>query len=148
MHYGKGKEDVAVLSSVNGCDPSDILEIGCGGRATVEGSVLLDKETKGTDIPFTGRKCVADIQADAQLPLPLDGKQFKIVIARHVLEHCVDVVGALRSWRDAMTDDGVMIISVPDESLTKTIVLNSEHVHAFTPKSLSNISRIYWHESI
>jgi len=139
FHYGKGREDEAVMSSVNGCEPHEILEIGCGGRRTVEGCVALDKEKKGTPIPFTGRDSVADIVADAQEPLPFNGRKFKVIIARHVLEHCIDVIGALNSWKDAMTDDGVMIISVPDESITDTIFLNSEHVHAFTPKSLTKI---------
>lgn len=134
-----GLESNVVLSSVNGCDPSEILEIGCGGVKTVEGSVGLDKEIAGVHIPCSDKDSVADIVADAQDPLPLNGKKFKIIIARHVLEHCVDVVSALRNWSDALEDDGVMIISVPDESLANTIALNSEHVHAFTAKSLTNI---------
>ena len=136
---GKGSEDVAVLESVNGCMPQEILEIGCGGRKTVEGCVGLDREVKGTPIPFTGRSSIADIVADAQYPLPLDGKKFKIIIARHVLEHCIDVMGALSSWKDALDDDGVMIISVPDERIAHTILLNGDHVHAFTPGSLTKI---------
>jgi len=139
MAYGKGRESDIVLSSVNGCDPSEILEVGCGGTKTVVGSVGLDKEKKGTVIPFTGKSSVADIVADAQLPLPLDGKKYKILIARHVLEHCVDVIGALNSWKDALDNDGTMIISVPDENITNTVFLNSEHVHAFTPESLAKI---------
>ena len=138
-HHGKGCEDAAVLSSVNGCPPDEILEIGCGGRKTVEGSIGLDKEKKGTPIPFTGRSSVADVVADAQDPLPFNGKKFQVIIARHVLEHCVDVVGALDSWKDALADDGTMIISVPDERISHTIFLNGDHVHAFTPDSLTKI---------
>ena len=35
-----------------------------------------------------------------------------------------------------------MIISVPDESTANTIHLNSEHVHAFTAESLTNIIEV------
>ena len=138
-NYGKGCETNVVLSSINGSSPSDILEIGCGGTRTVAGSVTLDKEKAGTPISFTGKNSVADLVGDAQLPLPIGDKKFKVIIARHVLEHCIDVIGALESWKDALHDDGVLIISVPDESIANTIFLNSEHVHAFTPDSLNKI---------
>lgn len=138
-HAGKRSEDDVVLSSVNGCKPEEILEIGCGGRKTVEGCVGLDKEKAGTPIPFTGRNSVADVVADAQKPLPFNGRKFKVIIARHVLEHCVDVMGALNSWKETLDDDGTMIISVPDERIADTILLNGDHVHAFTPDSLVKI---------
>jgi len=139
IHAGKQSEDEIVLSSVNGCSPEEILEIGCGGRKTVDGCVGLDKEKPGTPIPFTGKCSVADIVADAQNPLPFNGRKFKVIIARHVLEHCVDVMGALDSWKDTLDDDGTMIISVPDERIADTILLNGDHVHAFTPESLVKI---------
>jgi glycosyltransferase involved in cell wall biosynthesis/predicted SAM-dependent methyltransferase len=142
VHRGKDVETEVVLSSVNGCSPSDVLEIGCGGLKTIEGCIGLDKEKRGEPIPSTGRNSIADIVADAQEPLPLNGKKYKVIIARHVLEHCVDVIGALESWKDALADDGVMIISVPDERIADTILLNSDHVHAFTTESLCKIIKV------
>jgi hypothetical protein len=48
-------------------------------------------------------------------------------------------MSALENWKDSLDDNGTMIISVPDERKTDTILLNAEHVHAFTPESLKKM---------
>ncbi len=147
MNKGKHSETEVVVSFLpeaydglyHGDAPKDILELGCGGAKTIDGSLGIDIVSKGTPIPFTGLKCEADIQADIQDPFPVNGDRFKYIIARHVLEHCVDVVSVLNNCKGALKDDGKLIISVPDERVCDSILINGDHVHAFTPESLGKI---------
>ena len=74
--------------------------------------------------------------------LPFEEGSQDTVIARHILEHCVDVVDVFHKWKKLIKEDGRLIVAVPDESQAPSISLNPEHVHAFTPESLSNIGRL------
>ena len=135
----KRQEDEIVRKHVNGCDPSLIVDLGCGGSKIIKDSIGVDILPKGVDVPNTAYSCDADIQADVEKKLPFESRRFKYVIARHILEHCTDAVGALQEWKRIMADDGRMIICLPDERISDTIILNPEHVHAFTPHSLGNL---------
>ena len=135
----KRHEDEIVWKRVNGSDPSRIVDLGCGGSKILKDSIGVDILPKGLQVPNTAFLSEADIVADAEKPLPFDDGKFKTVIARHILEHCTDVVGALQEWKRIMADDGQMILCLPDERIADTIIMNPEHVHAFTPDSLGKI---------
>lgn len=119
--------------------PGTILELGCGAKKTVDHSIGIDIVPQGEIVDCMENKSVADLCADVQLPLPINGTRFDNVIARHVLEHLVDPVAALRNWKCALNDGGRMVIAVPDERLGDTIPMNPEHLHAFTASSLKTL---------
>lgn len=120
-----------------------IYELGCGFRKTVPQAVGVDRVTKGESCPhLSGDGCVADIEADVTLPLPVDDLSADTVIARHILEHCVDTVGTLRNWARVLKIGGRMVIAVPNQEICSSIPMNPEHVHAFTPKSLKNLMEL------
>ena len=84
---GPDEETLAVTSFVNGCPPSEILEIGCGPVKTVDGSVGLDATVKGEENPYRKGACIADIVHDLDvLPIPVKDETFTTVIGRHILE--------------------------------------------------------------
>lgn len=116
-----------------------VLELGCGGLKTVPHAVGVDRFKGGEKIPIIGRISVADVQADVQEPLPFPDKSQDTVIARHILEHCLDTVETLKNWSRVLKVGGKLIVAVPDEDVTVGIPLNPEHVHAFNKKSLENI---------
>jgi GT2 family glycosyltransferase/SAM-dependent methyltransferase len=117
-----------------------VLELGCGARKTVPNAVGVDRIAKGQPIRGVAPNLfsLADIQADAEGPLPIESGTYDTVIARHILEHCVDSVSAIREWGRVLKHGGRLIIAVPNHNLRNTIPMNIEHVRAFTPESLKN----------
>lgn len=120
-------------------ESENVLELGCGARKTVPQAVGMDMVPKGMEIPnVAGMFSVADITGDVSKPLPIQNTQDTIV-ARHILEHCIDTVETLHNWNNALKLGGRLIIAVPDETNIRTIPMNPEHVHGFTPGSLKRI---------
>lgn len=117
-----------------------ILELGCGSQKTIEKAVGIDRVPKGEEIPhLAGQKSVADIVFDVQDKLPVPSESQDTIIARHILEHCIDTIKTIKQWSEALKPGGRLILAVPDESVTSGIPLNMEHCHAFTAESLKSI---------
>lgn len=116
----------------------NVLELGCGMRKTVPNAVGVDRVPHGMPIPGVAPGLVsqADICADAKGPIPAESGRFDTIIARHVLEHIVDDVEAIKEWGRLLKHGGRLIVAVPNHELRNTIPLNIEHVRAWTPRSL------------
>lgn len=116
-----------------------VAEIGCGDKKLIPGSIGIDIIPHGQVIPglSPGRRSLADVTANVEEPLPI--VEFDTIVAQHVAEHTVDVIGALTSWRNALKHGGRLIIAVPDQTQRNTIPLNWEHRHCFTPASLKKL---------
>lgn len=118
-----------------------IVELGCGFRKTLPQAIGVDICPKG-EVPLnihTPLATVADIQADVTKPLPRAVWEADTVIARHILEHCIDTVDTLRNWNSIVKMGGRLVIAVPNQDVIGSIPLNPEHVHAFTAESLKHI---------
>jgi SAM-dependent methyltransferase len=113
-----------------------IVELGCGNKKTVPNAIGVDKVPCGEEVPNLYEKSVADIVANVEKELPFEDNSVDTIIARHILEHCVDTISTLKNWIKILKPGGRLIIAVPDESAEITINLNPEHVHVFTPESL------------
>lgn len=135
-HSWGSSEDELVKSFVVG---EKIAEIGCGMKKLFPQSIGIDVIASGNEIPglSPGRLSVADITANVEEPLPIS--ECDTIIAQHLLEHTVDAIGAVNSWKNALKHGGRLIIAVPDQTLRNTIPLNWEHRHAFTPASLKKM---------
>lgn len=134
----KDLEGDLVRSFVNG--DKNILELGCGATKTVERSLGMDRVPKGGHIPHLhGAVSVADIVGDVQEDIPLEENSQDIIIARHILEHCIDTLDTVKKWKKVIRPGGKLIVAVPDERVTKSIPLNPEHLHAFSPESLKSV---------
>ncbi len=135
----KDTEGDAVKSFVKG---DTIIELGCGATKTVPESIGLDLYSKGQPIPtMENAKSVADIVCDVSGSLPFDDGTVDCIIARHILEHCLDPILTLTFWRLALKPDGVLILALPNEGLSSTIPMNVEHLHAFTPENLRSFAK-------
>jgi GT2 family glycosyltransferase len=127
-----------VRSFVNG--DKNVLELGCGGKKTVERAVGIDRVPNGEVIPhLQSTKSVADIVGDVTSSLPINEKSQDVLIARHILEHCIDSVGTINNWKKVLRIGGKMVIAVPDQKVTNSIPLNPEHCHAFDQESLRSL---------
>lgn len=131
------KEGRVVRQMVEG---ENVLELGCGGVKTVPRSVGVDIAPKEESIPHLHGECsVADIVADVSKELPIPPLSQDTVIARHILEHCLDTLQTLRHWNRVLKMGGRLIVAVPNQNLCNSIPMNPEHLHAFTPESLKSI---------
>lgn len=134
------REAISIIPHIVG---DKVVELGCGGRKTVPNAIGVDIIPTGeTPSYLNGHKCVADINADVTKRLPIDDLSCDTVIARHILEHCVDTIGTLRNWNRILKIGGRLIIAVPNHSAMNTIPLNPEHCHGFSPESLKNILEV------
>jgi GT2 family glycosyltransferase/predicted SAM-dependent methyltransferase len=115
-----------------------IAELGCGDKKTLPNSIGIDIMPRGEQIPGVSGSCIsiADITADVQHELPV--RDCDTIMARHILEHMVDATAAVTAWRNALKHGGRLIVAVPDHTTRNTIVMNYQHVHAWTPDSLKN----------
>lgn len=113
-----------------------VAELGCGDKKVVPNSVGIDITPKGERIAglHSGALSVADILANVEHDLPIE--DFDTITAQHIIEHIVDTTGALGSWAKSLKVGGRLIIAVPDHTARNTIVMNYQHVRAFTPTSL------------
>jgi SAM-dependent methyltransferase len=116
-----------------------VVDLGCGHKKTVPWAIGVDKIPKGEEIPNLYQKSVADITGDVEKDSLFEDNSIDTIIARHILEHCIDTISALKKWIKVLKPRGRLIIAVPDESSEVTINLNPEHVHVFTPESLKTI---------
>ena len=125
-------------------DEENILELGCGFTKTHPRAVGVDMIAGGEAIDtLEGKVSVADVTADVSKELPFGDNSQDVVISRHVLEHCVDTIETLKNWIRVVKPGGKLIIAVPNHNIVNTIPLNPEHVHAFTPESLRNITELF-----
>lgn len=117
-----------------------VLELGCGDTKTVPHAIGVDRVTNGEEVPYLGteRRSVADVICDVTKKLPFDDDYADCIIARHVLEHCLDLPTTIKEWYRCLKKGGRLIISVPDNDAIDGISCNPEHLHAFNPESFVN----------
>lgn len=119
------------------------LELACGARKTVSWAYALDKTPKGEPVSLLADSLsVADQVADVTEPLPFEDSSFDAVIARHILEHCLDPIKVLKQWAKVLKPSGRMYIAVPNEAITRGIPLSPDHCHAFDQNSLTSVARV------
>jgi SAM-dependent methyltransferase len=133
-------ERLAVLDLVAG---DRVVEIGCGPRKTLTGSVGIDLVPGGAPGRHgnaAGRTSQADVAADGG-HLPLASGSIDCLIARHNLEHYVDLVGTLREWARVLRPGGTLIAVVPDEDRYdgRTLELDPTHFHAFNESFITGL---------
>jgi SAM-dependent methyltransferase len=102
------------------------LEIGCGRRRRVPGSVAVDVNASSD----------ADIVHDLDVfPYPLESDKFDLVIAEHVVEHLDDTVAVLEELHRVTRSSGTLLIEVPHFS-SQDFFTDPTHRRAFSSTSM------------
>ena len=133
-------EGQVIRSLLNG--EKKVLELGCGAQKTVPHSIGIDRVPGGEKVEYLGITSVADVTADVTEELPFEESSADAIIARHILEHCVDLVQTMKNWKKILKPGGKLIISSPDENVTRGIALDPTHVHAFTKESIKSLAEV------
>lgn len=142
----KDTEKEVIYDFLDGAkDP--IYELGCGATKTVETAIGVDMIPKGERIySLPNAVSVADIVADVSKELPFSDAN--VIIARHILEHVLDPIETLVFWKKALQKGGRIVIAVPNELLVRSIPMNREHKHAFTPAFLTALLHVVGFKNI
>lgn len=118
-----------------------VMDVGCGSKKLYEHAIGVDLvpndeySMSNSMIENTG----VDIEADVSGPIPVDSESIDVIICKHVLEHIVDHIKALREWARILKKGGKLLIAVPDPALCDAIAVDSTHVHAFNKDSLKTV---------
>lgn len=134
-----------VMSNIVPNNGKKIYDVGCGINKLYDCAIGVDRLSEGEFGISGGQrttampKGVVNIVADISQPLPIESEDADYIVARHVLEHIVDHVSALREWKRILKIGGKLVISVPDDNLMKAMACDPTHVHVFTPESLKTV---------
>jgi SAM-dependent methyltransferase len=133
-------ERLAVLAHLEG---TRVVEVGCGPRKTAPHAIGIDLVPGGQPGRHgnaAGRVSQADLAGDGGA-LPLRSGVVDCLVARHNLEHYVDLVGTLREWHRVLRAGGRLVAVVPDEARYpgRTLELDPTHYHAFDEAFLSGL---------
>jgi predicted SAM-dependent methyltransferase len=118
------------------------IDVGCGHRKVTPACIgvdILAPGEEGEHGVVRNQRSVADVQASGDdLQMFADG-ELDFVVARHNLEHYIDVVKTLQEWERVVRPGGIVAVVVPDERAGDTMFLDPTHKHVFTPESLERL---------
>ena len=134
-------ENVLALSEIEPIiGDSLVLDLGCGGKKLHPKMVGVDLRRNGqlgvganADKPAT-----SDMEADV-LDLPLKDQSVDGILAKHLFEHIVDPIQALKEWRRVLKIGGKLVVLCPDYRYCEAISVDPSHVHAYTPESVASL---------
>ena len=122
---------------------SKVVDLGCGHNKTVDYAVGVDAIPKGEKInSLHDAISQADVVANVAGEMPFKDGEFDVVIARHIMEHCINPIQTLREWMRIVRTGGKLYIAVPNQELHNTIPMNMEHVTAFTPDRMRDLLEV------
>jgi len=114
------KTDAAYWQAV--LPPGAALEIGCGDGGRLQDIAPFVESGIGVEPDASARaqaaaRGIAALAGTAEeLPDEVLARRFDIILFMHVLEHCIDPKRALSQAASLLTDDGVMVIEVPNNA--------------------------------
>lgn len=127
------------------------IDVGCGNRKTSDNCIGVDILPKG-QLGWNGCmfnvKSVADICTSGDKLSMFDDESLDFVVARHNLEHYVDIFKTLFEWKRVLKKGGLLIVILPDEEgLRKVgkrgILLDNTHEHSFTKQSFKTLIELF-----
>lgn len=118
-----------------------LLDFGCASGLLLRAIHRAYPETRlaGLEIDMKYRDRVCSIAdrveyfGDGHIP---SGRRFDLITMSHVLEHLVDPIGELRALRNALAEDGRLLITVPDLRTSPFDLMIADHCTHFTAETL------------
>lgn len=129
-------EEQEVLGAIkNEIENGIVLDLGCGGQKIHPKAVGVDFRSNGQ----LGCGCnetitaATDVVADVTDLKPFEDASADAIVAKHILEHVLDIPKAIKEWRRVLKPGGKLVIVCPDYRYSAAIACDPSHVHAFTP---------------
>lgn len=135
------EEKIARRELAKELESGTVLDLGCGGNK-------IDPRATGVDIRPNGTMGVGynslhasagEVACDVVELAPFEDKSVDGILAKHLLEHILDVPKALKEWGRVLKDDGRLVIIVPDWRFCEAMACDPSHVAAYTPDSLRSL---------
>jgi GT2 family glycosyltransferase len=118
-----------------------VLDLGCGGQKIHPKAVGVDIRPKGKmGVGYNSTYASsADIEADVCDLKELKDSSVDGILAKHLLEHIIRPIPALKEWGRVLKDGGRLVIIVPDWRFCEAIACDPSHTAAYTPESLRDL---------
>lgn len=118
-----------------------VLEVGCaegglGAAVKAQAAVAYDGIELSQDSVLAATRLD---QVFCQPAAQVQSAPYDLILSFHVLEHIADLTTELLAWRRLLTERGALLIEVPNRAGHPWLSndLNPEHLHQFTPASLT-----------
>jgi len=142
-HWFKQKitNRVAALASLITPRVRRILEIGCAeGELGAEIKARFPIAYDGVELSLDSELARKKLDQVFRTPAgQLATSHYDLIVSFHVLEHIADPGEELQAWSRLLSLDGQLLIEVPHQAGHPLLAndLNPEHLHQFTPASLT-----------
>jgi 2-polyprenyl-3-methyl-5-hydroxy-6-metoxy-1,4-benzoquinol methylase len=139
IEAGAGVETIAAgLLRVEPSSVRRFLDVGCNyGFGMDIGSFLFGWETIGFEPSLAGRRGAAELGLDIRneyLDEGTDvGAPFDLILASEVVEHVPDPIDFLRTIRNRLSDDGVVVLTTPAAEIVDPAVPEAVALVAMSP---------------
>jgi SAM-dependent methyltransferase len=110
-----------------------VLDVGCGEGAFLERARRRGWAVTGTEIDV-GRLSLAGIRIASSLAELHE--RYDCITCWHVLEHLPDPLASLRVMRNRLTEDGALVLSVPDAGGLQARIFGRFWFHRDVPRHL------------
>lgn len=128
-------EEAEVLDEIREeLETGKVLDLGCGGKKIHPKAIGVDFRPKGelgcgsnAFIPSGG-----DVVADVLDLKPFGDGSVDAIVAKHILEHVLDIPKALKEWQRVLKPGGKLVIVCPDWRFCEAMACDPSHVHALT----------------
>lgn len=145
--FVKSEDDLALseLKETLDMDKPLVLDLGCGGKK-------LHQKMTGVDIRPNGglgvgancnKPSSGEVTCDITDLKPFGNGSVDALLAKHILEHCLDIPKTLKEWNRVLKEGGKLVVISPDYRFCEAISCDPSHVQALTPDVLSS-----WFETI
>lgn len=118
-----------------------VLDLGCGGLKIHPNAIGVDIRPKGTmGVGYNSTHASGgEIEADVVDLHMIENGSIDGILAKHLLEHIIRPIPALKEWARVLKDGGKLVVIVPDWRFCEAIACDPSHTAAYTPESLRDI---------
>lgn len=137
---------------MKGLSPGRMLEVGCGRGEKLVIFKQLGWDVVGQDIDPNAvecavRNCGVDVLCGDLLAMNLEGGQFDVIVANHVVEHVYDIAEMFEEFYRLLKNGGRLIVVTPNtKSLGHKIFRDNwrgleppRHLHLFSMNNMRNL---------
>jgi 2-polyprenyl-3-methyl-5-hydroxy-6-metoxy-1,4-benzoquinol methylase len=143
-------KDEAWWQALLGAPPAKVCELGCGNGWILSTLNAIGYQVTGVEPDNIARQTgqaqgLNILEGTAErLPVELVGQTFDLVLANHVLEHCLDPLAALQNAHKLLKPEGILVLETPNSDcwgshqagIAWPFLDVPRHLHFFTAQSL------------